>query len=208
MRRSRASATAISCSTSPSFSRIVVRSACGNVGSIRASRSPFFTACPMRGSPASGAITRPPLMLCTRLVLFGSAITRPIRLTARCADCGASCSVRTSSSRWVGFGTKTCPSGSRRGESTASRYSRLRRCGVVAAMRRARSRTAARRRRPPSAPSPPPARNSAGAGSNRRTAPVPPSPPPAAPSARAARPATSARCAACRSWKRRTVAAS
>ena len=120
VRRSRASATAISCSTSPSFSRMVVRSACGNVGSIRAKRSPFFTACPMRGSPPSGAITRPPLMLCTRLVLFGSAITRPIRLTARCADCGTSCSVRTSSSRCVGFGTKTCPSGSRRGESTVA----------------------------------------------------------------------------------------
>ena len=29
------------------------------------------TACPMRGRPPSGAMTRPPLMLCTRLVRFG-----------------------------------------------------------------------------------------------------------------------------------------
>ena len=40
---------------------MVVRSACGMAGSIRASRSPFFTACPMRGSPTSGAMTRPPI---------------------------------------------------------------------------------------------------------------------------------------------------
>ena len=49
-------------------------------------------------------------------------MTRPIRLTARCASCGASCSVRTSSSRCVGFGTNTWPSGSRRGESTVDGF--------------------------------------------------------------------------------------
>ena len=122
----------------------------------------------MRGSPPSGAMTRPPLMLCTRLVRFGSAMTRPIRLTARCAGCGAICSVRTSSRRWVGFGTNTCPSGSRRGESTAARTFaaggvRCRRHG------RARSRTEGRGRRPPAAPSRRPAGNSAAAGNRRRT---------------------------------------
>ena len=156
----------------------------------------------MRGSPPSGAITRPPLMLCTRLVLFGSAMMRPIRLTARCADCGASCSVRTSSRRCVGFGTNTCPSGSRRGESTVVDALRGRTRGGIAAVRRARSRTAARRRRPPSAPSPPPARNSAAAGSRRRTTRARSSRSPAAPSATSARPATSARSAARRSWTR------
>ena len=102
------------------LSRMVVRSACGSVGSIRASRSPFLTAWPMRGSPSSGAITRPPLMLCTRPLRFGSAMTRPIRLTALLRRLRPwSWSVRTSSSRWVGFGTNTCPSGSRRGVSPA-----------------------------------------------------------------------------------------
>ena len=59
VRRSRASATAISCSISPSFSRMVVRSACGNVGSIRAKqiallRPPARCAAARRPAPSRG----------------------------------------------------------------------------------------------------------------------------------------------------------
>ena len=59
-RRTLFSATAINCSISPTFSRIVVRSASGNSGSIWTRISPLLTACPMRGIALSFGTTRPP----------------------------------------------------------------------------------------------------------------------------------------------------
>jgi hypothetical protein len=57
------------------------------------------------------------VMLWTRPLRLGLAITRPTKTTAFEMVSGFTITVRTSRMRWVGFGTKTLPSGSRRGES-------------------------------------------------------------------------------------------
>ncbi len=116
-RLSRVSALAISWSISPRRSAMVVRSAAGSGGSIRARTSPRRTTWPSRGRPPSGGTTRPPPVLWTRPPRLGSLTTRPIRLMARPAGCTSAATVRMSSSRWVGLARKTLPSGRRRGVS-------------------------------------------------------------------------------------------
>src|SRR5215212_6288616 len=56
-------------------------------------------------------------MLCTMLLRFGSAMTRPIRLRAGRIDCGSAAAVRTSKRRWLGLAAKTEPSCKRLGAS-------------------------------------------------------------------------------------------
>ncbi len=119
-RATRCSAMATSLSICASCSRTPPRSSMVIAGSTAARTCPRTTCWPITGRPSSGGWTRPACAAWTMPPAVGSAITRPVMVLVRAACSERARRVRTDSSRCVGFGTNSVPSGSRRGLSDAA----------------------------------------------------------------------------------------